>query len=122
MSAQLHLFIDFDDTLSDFKGHTMLYAGRLSANLSKEFGGEPTEWANVLKPAILASIERYAVRFKSNPLAGFCDWVPVERARIATEVFRSVGRTLPAEIDPAELTLRIQSEALHACQGGAFYP
>lgn len=122
MPDQLHLFIDFDDTLSDFKAHTALYAGHLSTNLAAEYGGERAEWASVLKPAILASIERYAQQFKSNPLAGFCAWVPAERARIANEVFESVGRKLPADMDPAELTLKIQTEALQACQGGAFYP
>jgi phosphoglycolate phosphatase-like HAD superfamily hydrolase len=118
----LHLFIDFDDTLSDFSGHTTLYAARLSENLAREHGGEPSEWVSVLKPAILASIARYAATFKSNPLAGICAWIPVERARIATEVFQSVGRDLPADIAPAELTLSIQTAALQACKGGAFYP
>jgi phosphoglycolate phosphatase len=37
-------------------------------------------------------------------------------------VFQSVGHELPAHIAPDELTLKIQSEALRACQGGAIYP
>ncbi len=122
MPDHLHLFIDFDDTLSDFKGHTALYVGHLSDQLAGKFGGEAQQWAAALQPAILGSIARYGENFVGNPLAGFCAWIPSERARIAREVFEQVGRQLPNFIDPAQLTLSVQTQALWNCRAGAFYP
>src|SRR2546423_1956885 len=95
MSKDLYLFIDFDDTLSDFRLLGEQYVSELARRLAGEFGGDVPRWAAALKPELEASIARYTERFTGNPLAGFNAWIATEIPRVVSAVFERAGVPAP---------------------------
>ncbi len=115
MSDIIQLFVDFDDTLSDFVGLGGQYVARLATLLSGEFGGRKLDWASLLPAAIAASLDRYATKFGNNPQPGFAAWAEQERARIVTELFDAMNRKLPLNETAVSLADRLQWDALTTC-------
>jgi phosphoglycolate phosphatase-like HAD superfamily hydrolase len=115
MPEGVFLFVDFDDTLSDFAALGGQYVEQLSRLLSSEFGGEPGEWAAATVPELEASVARYVEKFVGNPLAGYNAWIEEERARVAAAIFARVGRELPANEPLGPLAKRVQFDALTNC-------
>jgi phosphoglycolate phosphatase-like HAD superfamily hydrolase len=111
----VHLFLDFDDTISDYIELGGQYVTRLASLLSSEFGGTDLEWASILPAAIAASLDRYAKRFGNKPQPGFAAWAEDERARVVSELFDTMNRTLPLNESPVSLVDRLQWGALTSC-------
>ena len=110
-----NLFFDFDDTLSDFNAFVPAYVTSLSNALSMEMGGDSESWSLAIAPAIAAAIERYAERFRGNPLAGYNAWIREERARIVNDVFVRMGRQ-PLDTESAhDLAIHLQERGLRPC-------
>ncbi len=115
MPEELYLFLDFDDTLSDFGVLGPQYIAATSRLLAEQFGGEAASWADAVQRQVVDSKRRYEETFVDRPLAGYCTWIGAERARAAESVFASVGISLSSDVNPGELALRVQSEALKRC-------
>src|SRR5438105_13290079 len=91
MSQALHLFIDFDDTLSDFKTLGARYVDNLTGILSAEMGGDRVVWAEAIQSSLITSVGRYLARFRNHPL-GYNAWLEQERAVVVNEVFEQTGK------------------------------
>src|SRR5437899_636878 len=115
MAERAHLFVDFDDTLSDYREHGRQYVANLGELLSLEFGETRDIWSAALQPAISQSLGRYAEKFGGRTISGFRFWEWSERERVVTEVFAAASVPLPLGRSPAELALVLQTEALIAC-------
>jgi phosphoglycolate phosphatase-like HAD superfamily hydrolase len=115
MPEGVFLFVDFDDTLSDFSALGAQYVQEVSRLLSNEFGGDAAEWAVAVVPELEASVARYVGKFVGNPLAGYNSWIEEERVRVAEAIFGRAGRELPAGESPGTLAKRIQFDALTSC-------
>ena len=115
MGDALYLFIDFDDTLSDFGLLGEQFVSELARRLARDFGADSTTWAAALKPELEASIARYADRFTGDPLAGFRAWIAEERPRVVAAVFERAETAVPTKEPLATLGERLQSESLVVC-------
>lgn len=115
MREPLYLFLDFDDTLSDFRALGAQYVAALARLLAHRYGGAEEAWAAAAREEIQAGIARYEERFIGHPLAGYTQWVQDERGRITETVFERVGVALPSDRYPGDLGKRLQFEALAAC-------
>src|SRR5262245_37647852 len=111
MPDPTYLFLDFDDTLSDFEALGAMYVRELAALLAGDFGGEEAAWAAAVQPELAASKARYVEKFAGDPLAGFNAWIGPERARVAEAVFARVGRPFPTDDPPDVLAARLQFDA-----------
>lgn len=109
------LFLDFDDTLSDYTDLGRQYVAVLAATASIEFGGSAERWIAALQPALVESLARYRMAFTGNPRAGFVRWIAGERERLVKTVCDAVGIGLPRDLSPVELGLRLQSRGLESC-------
>ena len=117
-----NLFFDFDDTLSDFNTFVPAYIASLSDVLSLDMGGVPESWSRAIAPGLAAAVERYADRFRGNPLAGYNAWIREERARIVNDVFARMGRQLLDSDSAHDLAVHLQERGLRPCNclfGGA---
>ena len=115
MAEPLHLFVDFDDTLSDYREMGRQYVERLADLLCREHGGCHEEWTTVLASALTSSLERYAEEYGGRPRSGMAKWVRQEHERVLREVFTAMNARLPADIHPADLSLKLQYDALCDC-------
>jgi len=115
MAEPTFVFLDFDDTLSDFEEHGRQYVAELALLLAQEHGGTETEWSDAIRPALQESLHRYVERFAGNPLAGYAAWLEEERARAAASIFQRMGRPLPEGEPLADYARRVQFDALTAC-------
>ena len=107
MGDALYLFIDFDDTLSDFGLLGEQFVSELARRLARDFGADSTTWAAALKPELEASIARYADRFTGDPLAGFRAWIAEERPRVVAAVFERAETAVPTKEPLATLGERL---------------
>jgi FMN phosphatase YigB (HAD superfamily) len=120
MPDPTHLFIDFDDTLSDRDAHFGQYVQVVSTLLTHEFGARPDLWATALVREIIITTQGYIERFLNNPLAGYNDWLEYERKRIVADVFRSAEVPLPNDEDLGVLARRVQFMGIAECD--AIFP
>jgi len=114
MPDSVHVFLDFDDTLSDFAALGQRYVGALSTLLAKQFGGVPEVWVEPVGQELAAATARYEATFVGSPLAGYCAWIEQERARIALAILGTHGAALPTGFDAGTFARQMQREALLA--------
>ncbi len=119
-AQKLHLFFDFDDTLSDFDRFGAQYVTALAGILSREMGGGAGKWHEAISPALAASIGRYLRRFLGNPLQGYNAWISEERPRVVADVFGRVGLEAPDAESAGHLAVLLQEKALRRCS--ALFP
>lgn len=109
------LFLDFDDTLSEYTGLGRQYVGSVAALLARDFGGEETAWVPIVQPELIASMARYKEAFVGGSGEGFKDWLAEERRRVVAAIFAGAGKAPPADRDAVEMALQIQHAALSGC-------
>jgi len=120
VSPKLHLFFDFDDTLSDFDRFGAQYLTALAEILSREIGGAAEVWHEAIPPALAASVGRYLLRFQGKPLAGYNAWFSEERPRVVADVFGRAGLDAPDAESAGQLAVLLQERALRRCS--ALFP
>lgn len=114
MSDAPVLFLDFDDTLSDYARLGRQYVGNVAAHLAQEFGGDAAEWLPVVQSELPASLARYIDTFSGGQLHGVNTWLAEERRRVVEAIFAGAGRTYP-DGDPVALAVQVQCAALNGC-------
>ncbi len=107
------LFFDFDDTLSEQIPFNLQYVRGLGRALAPQYGGDVEAWASHAADMMAALENDYVNRFRNDPLAGYCKWLPAMLATAVTLLFDSAGLPLPA--DPEEEARRMRRKALHEC-------
>jgi FMN phosphatase YigB (HAD superfamily) len=115
VAERLHLFFDFDDTLSDFRLLGAQYVENLAAILSSEMGGRPEHWRAAIPSSLEATVGRYLAAFQGNPLGGYNTWLESERARVVEDVFLRMGMDGPTGIAARELSVVLQERGLRRC-------
>jgi HAD superfamily hydrolase (TIGR01509 family) len=116
----LHVFLDFDETLSDMPALGRQYVGRASVFLAAEFGGDPAEWAPEVVQTLTEMMERYTEAFAGNPLGGYVVWMEAEMGRAAGDLLRRRAVMPRQDETPAQLAYRVQRMALSECD--ALFP
>jgi FMN phosphatase YigB (HAD superfamily) len=113
-----HLFLDFDETLSDFTALGLQYVRKSAALFINDFGGETPAWEQAIAEALEEMLNDYKARFEGEPLAGFCPWM--EEARIAYIVRLCERQGVVRLADPVAYVRQNQARTLHACN--ALFP
>lgn len=113
-----HLFLDFDETLSDFTELGLQFVRKSASLFITDFGGETHAWEQAIVETLEAMLNDYKARFEGNPLAGFCDWM--EEARIVYIVRLCERQGVTRLADPVAYVRQNQKRTLHACN--ALFP
>ncbi|MGC8668612.1 MAG: HAD family hydrolase [Chthonomonadales bacterium] len=115
MSCQVHLFLDFDDTLTPMREHRARYVRTLAGLLKERYGGLSEEWECAVRSAMEASIQRYNERFQGCVAEGFRQWLSEEQQRQAQEVIRLACPGRPMHQSILQEGTALQHQALRAC-------
>src|SRR5688572_8155780 len=110
---QKTLFLDFDETLSDFNELGSQYIHALTAHMAQRFGGENDAWKTSVTDTLEYLLTDYDTRFTRKPLAGFNQWMEAARLTFVESLCQSQSLTLPA--DPKAFAREIQSHTLAKC-------
>jgi FMN phosphatase YigB (HAD superfamily) len=111
--VQKCLFLDFDNTLSDFDQLGLQYVREVAARLVSQFGGDTHAWKTAVADTLKQLLADYETRFTGNPLAGFNLWMEQARLTFVENLCRSQRVSVPA--DPVAFAREIQYQALIAC-------
>ncbi len=109
----LHLFIDFDDTLSDMKQFVTQFTAAIAEYLQPKFGGEYEDWKTSARDMIFAIMEDYNSRFIDNPSSGYCDWLKNRHHFCSTLLFSAM--TIDRPPDYLSISEATQLYALRKC-------
>lgn len=115
MPCPVHLFLDFDDTLTPMHAHRARYVRALAALLRDRFGGPVEEWECAVRQSMEASIQRYTERFAQQPTREFRRWLAAEQRRQTREALRHMGSACGDQRELGALGVALQHQALRAC-------
>jgi FMN phosphatase YigB (HAD superfamily) len=112
------VFLDFDNTLSDFDTLGVQYVRQLGRLLSGRWGGAADAWEQCVSDTLKQLFTGYKARFEGNPLAGFNLWMDEARVTFVECLCQTQKIALPA--NAIRFAIEIQAQALSLCN--AAYP
>ncbi len=113
-----HIFIDFDDTLSDMNQFVQQFTRAIAYFLQPKFGGALEDWEMSAFDMVVSIMEDYNHRFASNPLSGYCMWLNNRDAESSRLIFDKMGLPLPDN----SITLAAETQQFALSRCNCLYP